>query len=94
VRKEYLENLLQTMRDLNALGNGEEYAGEYVTRSQLQGKVRFVCWINPGHRKRLISMFANLKWVEIEREAELRKFVVTARRSRRTETVKEDAISL
>lgn len=89
VRKEYLQNLLQTMRDLNALGNGENYVGEYLTRSQLEGKVRFVCWINPGRRKRLLSIFANLRWAEIEKEAELRGFVANARRSRRTEAGKE-----
>jgi hypothetical protein len=76
VREEYLEKLVATIQGLQSLENGDEFSGEYVSRSQLLGRVHFVCWVNSRHRKRLRSMMGNLDWRAIEDQAARRGLAV------------------
>jgi hypothetical protein len=76
VRREYVENLGERMSQLAALARGEAFVGEYVTRDQLAGRIRFVCWVNPGRGRALWREFERLNWKAIENEAAKRRFVV------------------
>jgi RNA-directed DNA polymerase len=76
VRREYVDKLSERMSQLLALSHGDVYAGEYLTRDQLEGRVRFVCWVNPGRGGPLWRQFRQLDWKAIEREALQRHLVV------------------
>jgi hypothetical protein len=62
------------MRDL---GNGEAFEGEYVTRSQLEGRVHFVSWINAGQGRELWRLLKGFQWHVVEREADSRGLVAS-----------------
>ena len=75
VRREYLAELTRQIEDAANLANGGEFQGPYYTKSQIEGKVRFVCWVNPGRRKQLLRIFRQVSWDRAEQEAARRGLV-------------------
>jgi hypothetical protein len=76
VRREYVEKLAERMSQLLALSRGEAFTGEYLVQDQLEGRLRFVCWVNPGRGGALWRQFRRLDWRAIEGEALERGLVV------------------
>jgi RNA-directed DNA polymerase len=75
VRSEYIEALTKQLEGHRYLGRDEEFSGTYATRSQLFGRVRFVCWVNPGRKLSLIRAFNSVDWKSAERNASQRGLV-------------------
>jgi hypothetical protein len=80
VRREYLDELERQLDDANSLGRGGEFTGPYYTRNQIAGRVRFVCWINPGRRRQLSVKFGAVTWNQVSSEAVKRRLVVARKR--------------
>jgi RNA-directed DNA polymerase len=76
VRHEYAEKLFERMSQLLQLSRGESFTGQYLTRGQLEGRIRFVCWVNRGRGGALWRQFWQLDWAAIERAATERRLVV------------------
>jgi hypothetical protein len=82
VRKEYVDEVNRQIDDVIALARGDTFAGPYYTRSQILGKVRFVCWVNPGRRRQLIRKFRSVRWSLVRAKA--RELGLEATRKRLT----------
>jgi hypothetical protein len=80
VRKEYLAELDRQLSAANDLANGREFHGLYFTRNQIAGRIRFVCWINPNRRKRLLQKFNSISWSKVAKEAASRGLVAAKKR--------------
>lgn len=80
VRREYLEELNRQLDDVNSLANDREFVGPYFTRNQLAGRVRFICWINPGRSERLLSKLNSIPWSKAAKEAASRGLVAAKKR--------------
>lgn len=80
VRREYLHELHRQLNDANDLARDREFLGPYFTRGQIAGRVRFVCWINPGRRKQLIAKLNSIPWRAAARIAADRGLVAAKRR--------------
>lgn len=77
VRREYLDELERQIDDAASLARDGEFIGPYFTSEQILGRVRFVCWVNPGRRRRLISRFRTVKWKKARKVAKQRGYEVT-----------------
>jgi RNA-directed DNA polymerase len=80
VGRKYLQELDRQLDDANNLANGRQFVGPYYTRNQITGRVRFVCWVNPGRKKVLLSKLNSIPWAKVEKEADKRKLVVAKKR--------------
>jgi hypothetical protein len=76
VRREYVDKLVDCMSQLGALARGDTFSGPYITRDQLEGRIRFVCWVNRGRGPALWRRYRDLDWASIEKEASHRGLVV------------------
>jgi hypothetical protein len=77
VRREYLDELLRQLDDAASLARDEEFQGPYYMACQILGRVRFVCWVNPGRRRELISRFRSVRWKQVRTIARKRGYEVT-----------------
>lgn len=77
VRREYLDELVRQIDDAASLARDDEFHGPYYTSGQILGRVRFVCWINPGRRKDLIRRFRSVNWKTVRIIARKREYEVT-----------------
>ncbi len=75
VRREYLIELNRQLEDAGRLSRNEGFDGPYFTRSQILGRVRFVSWVNPGRRRRLLKKYRSISWKAVEKYARRNKFV-------------------
>jgi hypothetical protein len=83
VRREYLDELNRQLDDAGKLAIGGDFNGPYFTRDQLAGRIQFVCWINPGRRRVLVSKFNSISWKSVAKEAAIRRLVAAKRRLRK-----------
>ncbi len=74
VRLEYVDELIRQIDDAASLARGDEFEGPYYTPGQILGRVRFVCWVNPGRRFDLIRRFRSIQWQEVRAKARERKY--------------------
>jgi hypothetical protein len=80
VGRKYLEELDRQLDDANNLANGRHFVGPYYTRNQISGRVRFVCWVNPGRQRALLSKLNSIAWDKAAKEAARLKLVVAKKR--------------
>lgn len=90
VRLAYLVELKRQLDDVDKLAAGGDFEGPYYTRGQLNGRIQFVCWINPSHRKHLLPRFRAIDWEMAEREARKRGLVA----AKKTLARRDDATEL
>jgi RNA-directed DNA polymerase len=83
VRREYAEEMERQIADAAALAAGGEFQGPYYTRSQISGRVQFVCWINPGRRHTLLRKYRAVPWRKVNQEAQRRGLVVAKKSLRK-----------
>jgi RNA-directed DNA polymerase len=69
VLEEYADEVEQQLENAARLARGEQFDHVYYTPSQIFGRVRFVCWINPGRRSRLLRKCRSIRWLLVETEA-------------------------
>jgi len=69
VKKEYADELDRQLDDAARLARGEEFQGPYYTPIQILGRVRFVCWVNPGRRRRLMRKYRSVRWELVQASA-------------------------
>lgn len=62
VKKEYADELERQLENAARLARGDTIDGPYFTPSQVLGRVRFVCWINPGRRRKLMRKYRSIRW--------------------------------
>jgi len=76
VRREYVDELVRQLEDASSLARNENFTGPYYTSSQILGRVRFVCWVNPGRRRELIKRFRSIRWPLVRKHAIEREYEV------------------
>lgn len=77
VRREYLDELVRQLEDAASLARGDKFDGPYYTSGQILGRVRFVCWVNPGRQRELIKRFRSIRWQLVRKVAIERKYEVS-----------------
>jgi RNA-directed DNA polymerase len=77
VRTEYLDELVRQIDDAVSLARDEEFNGPYYTAGQILGRVRFVCWVNPGRKRELIRRFRTVNWRAVNAFARKRGYEAT-----------------
>ena len=83
VAKDYAEELDRQLKDAASLSCDGRFAGPYFTYGQLVGRVRFVCWINPGRANGLKRKLAKLSRKRMAQHALERGFVRSKKRLRK-----------
>jgi len=83
VRREYLDELTRQIADAVSLAKDEEFTGPYYTAAQILGRVRFVCWINPGRRRDLVRRFRSVNWKQVRIIARKRGYEASKRTLRK-----------
>ena len=79
-RREYIDELERQLDDAASLARGGDFVGPYYTPAQILGRVRFVCWVNPGRRRQLIRRYRSIRWSDVSANARGRGLVVTRKR--------------
>jgi hypothetical protein len=69
VQREYLVELERQLDDVASLAAGKGFQGPYYTKSQIGGRVQFVCWVNPNRRRRLLRWYRSIPWERVEQAA-------------------------
>ena len=77
IRRDYLEGVNRQLDDAVLLARGEAPVEGYSTASQVWGRIQFIGWINPGHRRQLCRRFRSIDWRVVEAEAARRGFVTS-----------------
>jgi RNA-directed DNA polymerase len=85
VAKSYRQEVIRQLADVGKLAAGEPFEGPYYTESQIRGRVQFICSVNPGHRRHLMSLVKKVNWSLVRSEAEKRNLVIVAARLVRPE---------
>ena len=88
VTTEYAVELDRQIADAANLARGDEFHGPYFTRSQILGRVRFACWVNPRRRRRLIRKFRAIDWHKVKAEAQNRGLIQSKKVLRKKEETK------
>jgi RNA-directed DNA polymerase len=94
VRREYVDELIRQIEDAARLARDEEFQGPYYTPGQILGRVRFVCWVNPGRREDLVRRYRSVRWPQVReraRERGLEATRITLRRIRNESTRLDDS---
>jgi RNA-directed DNA polymerase len=79
VQREYADELERQLAAAKSLERGERIERPYYTRSQISGRVHFVCWINPSRGAELLRQYRSIRWSAVEATAKLQKLVVCAK---------------
>jgi RNA-directed DNA polymerase len=74
VRREYAEELVRQLDDAASLARDEAFEGPYYTPGQILGRVRFVCWVNPGRKRELVRRFRSIRWDLVRQRAVQRRY--------------------
>lgn len=69
VRKEYADELERQLDDAASLARGDEFQGPYFAPIQILGRVRFVCWVNPARRHKLLRKYRSIQWELVQARA-------------------------
>ncbi|MAT72047.1 MAG: hypothetical protein CMJ58_21285 [Planctomycetaceae bacterium] len=77
VRHEYVEELQRQLADASSLAQDREFEGPYYTFGQILGRVRFVCWVNPGRRRDLMLRLRSVNWRTVKAIARKRGYEVS-----------------
>ena len=72
VRRTYVEEVVRQVRDATSLGRAQPFQGPYYTQAQITGRVRFICWVNPGRRMAVLPLLRRIDWVRVRAEAQKR----------------------
>ncbi len=80
VSREYYAGVCKSIEDHQSLGLGGPFEGPFLTASQLYGRAQFVCWVNPGRKKYLLSKMGSIPWEPVRTEATRRGLVPQKRR--------------
>lgn len=80
VCENYAAELHRQLDDAASLARGDAFTGPYYLRSQIRGRVHFVCWVNPGRRRELMRSYRSIPWPLVEAEAQKRGLVVARKR--------------
>ena len=79
VRRDYADELLRQLQDAIALARDEEFEGPYYLPAQILGRLRFVCWVNPGRKMDLVRRFRSIDWQRVRGNAQARGYESTQR---------------
>lgn len=71
----YVEELRRQLLDHKSLGQGGSFVGPYYSRSQLEGKLNFIRWINKKQAQSLAALFRSVNWMNVRQVAELTALV-------------------
>src|SRR5262249_43073188 len=66
VRRQYFEEVVRQIEDAQSLARGDSFQGPYFTPAQIEGRVRFVCWINPGRKRQLLGKLKSIDWSRMQ----------------------------
>lgn len=77
VRGSYIEELRRQLLDHKELSKGRELVGHYYSRSQLEGRLYFIRWINRGQAKSLEPLFRSVNWAAAREAADAKRLVPT-----------------
>jgi hypothetical protein len=81
VSKQYIQRLEEQLNNAAILASGgEEVVPTYCTRGQVYGRIRFVCSINPGRKRRLLRRYGSIDWTKAEAEAMRRGLICEKKR--------------
>jgi RNA-directed DNA polymerase len=72
VRREYVDELIRQIDDARNLADAGTFCGPYYTPAQIMGRLRFVCWVNPGRRRDLIQRYRSVRWANVRAVARTR----------------------
>lgn len=91
VRREYIEELNRQLSDASSLSHDGDFEGPYYTYGQILGRVRFVCWVNPGRRRDLMTRFRSVNWRAAKAIARKRGYEVCKKTLTKQATVNTQA---
>lgn len=74
VTADYFSELTRQLRDAASLARGGAFDGPYYTRSQILGRLQYVCWVNPARKKMLLRSYRAIQWDEVKRFARIRGY--------------------
>jgi hypothetical protein len=74
VRRAYMDELERQIKDASELAHDREFEGPYYTAGQIWGRVRFVCWVNPGRKRDLVRRFRSVNWKTVKTLARKRGY--------------------
>jgi len=60
--RHFMTELDRMIADHESLSRNCEFMGPLLTESELFGKARFACSLNPGRRRSILSRLATIKW--------------------------------
>jgi hypothetical protein len=69
VQREYVVELERQIHDAKQLGLGGHFVGPYFTEQQIQGRLQFVCWVNPRRKISLQRLFRSVQWQRVSEQA-------------------------
>lgn len=69
VKRDFICELERQIADARNLAAGRHFDGPYYTRGQVEGRVRFVCWVNRGRRQPLLRAFSSVRWAQVHANA-------------------------
>lgn len=75
IARSYAQELDRQLRDALALTRDKPFDGPYYTYSQIAGRVRFACWVNPGRARTLIGKLSQLSKKKMTQHARERDYV-------------------
>jgi RNA-directed DNA polymerase len=90
VREEYLTELVRQLEDAASLSRNDEFEGPYYTAGQILGRVRFVCWVNPGRKRELIRRYRSVDWGAARRIATIRGYEISRKTLTKLATVRNN----
>jgi hypothetical protein len=80
VRKSYYDEVVRQLEDAIRLAQGGSFDGPYFTEGQVCARVQFICWVNPGRRRRLQSLVRRVNWDSVRAEAQRQGLEVVVKR--------------
>jgi hypothetical protein len=83
VQKHYYDELERQLVDAKNLARGGEFSGPYFTKAQIEGRVEFVRWVNPGRRNALRRKMHSVDWRAHELEAARRGYRIATKELRK-----------
>jgi hypothetical protein len=78
-KREYIEEVYRQLDDAARLSNGAELKGLYYTKSQIAGRVNFVCWLNSKHAPSMRRRVRAINWRHHSEQAQCKGYRVAKR---------------
>jgi RNA-directed DNA polymerase len=79
VRREFLDEVKNQLSDAARLATGKPPLGHYYTENQINGRIHFVSWINPGQAVPLRHRFRAVNWPRFKAMASERGYLKTGK---------------